>query len=136
MHARSGNHQGAVTGLVMAGDGGAGVAVDQRLDHILDVGLDLAFDFLDAAPAQRLQAEGHVVLHRQLAVAVQRHQFGVAADEGLGIHPAQVTHAPAPQAGAIAGDQGFVEIENYQGHQVTSRMLSLSICSPSRLPAG
>jgi len=41
----------------------------------------------------------------------------ILGDEALAVDPAQGGHVLAPQAGAVAVDQGFVEIENCQGHE-------------------
>ncbi len=51
---------------------------------------------------------------RQFAVAVGVHQFVVPAHERLGVDPAQAAHLLAPQGGAVAVDQGVVQIKNYQ----------------------
>ncbi|MNW67389.1 hypothetical protein D3C74_459710 [compost metagenome] len=54
-------------------------------------------DFFQGTPGNRLQAEGHVVLHLQVAPAIGFHQFMVAAQEILAVDPAQPGHLLAPQ---------------------------------------
>ncbi len=130
VHPGCGDDQHPVVGAAVARQAGAGVAVDQRLDDLLDVGLHFPLDFLDAATDQRLQGVVHVQVHGQLAFGVLLHQFGVAADEGF-VDPAETRHALAPQAGAVAVDHGLVQVEDHQAHQATSRILLRSMTSVS-----
>ncbi|MNT17271.1 hypothetical protein D3C72_1524120 [compost metagenome] len=119
---RSGNHQDTVASRAVPRQAAHGVGVDQRLDDVLDEGPYDELHLLGRAPHQRRQAEGHVVLHRQLAFGVERHEFVVLADEGFPIDPTQHGHVFAPQAGAVAVYQGVVKVEYCQGHQATSRI--------------
>ena len=117
---RSGNDQNAVPTLAVLGNAAAGVAVDDGLDHVLDPRLNQMLDLLQGTPGDRLQAEGHVVLHLQVALAVGLHQLTVAAQEVLAVDPAQPGHLLAPQRRTVPMDQGFVQIENCQCHCVES----------------
>ncbi|MNJ62636.1 hypothetical protein D3C77_584850 [compost metagenome] len=104
----------------MFGNATAGVAEDDRLDHLFDPRFNKVLDLFQGTPGNRLQAEGHVVLHLQVALAVGLHQLVVAAQEVLAVDPAQPGHLLAPQRRAVAVDQGFVQIENCQCHGVGS----------------
>ena len=121
---RGGDHQQAVASGAVRGQGAAGVAVEDRFDHVLDEGLDHMGDLLGRAADQRRQGEGHVVLHGQCAGGILAHQLLFVGDEGVAIGPANLHHFLCPQTGAVAMDQRFVEIENRQGHHATSRIAS------------
>ncbi len=114
------NDQDAIPTLAVLGNAAAGVAVDDRLDHLFDPRLHQVLDLFQGTPGNRLQAEGHVLLHPQVALAIGLHQLMVAAQEVLAVDPAQPGHLLAPQRRAVAVDQGFVQIENCQCHGVDS----------------
>ena len=116
----------------MGGQAAGGIAVEDRFDHLLDEGLDHMGDFLGRAAHQRGESEGHVVFHGQLASAVLAHQFLLAGDKAVAIGPAELDHFPGPQTGAVAADQGFVQVEDCQCHQATSRIALASMLSAIR----
>ncbi|MNG12580.1 hypothetical protein D3C76_1438320 [compost metagenome] len=120
MGARGRDHQDPVAGLAVCRDGFGGVTENDRLDVVFHPGANQMLDLLWRAADHRLQAEGHVVFHAQFAVAVGIHQLVVLSHERLGVDPAQATHLLAPKGGAVAVDQGFVQIKNCQGHRVLS----------------
>ncbi len=93
---RSGDHQDAVTCFAVLSDLAHGIAVDQRLDHIFNEGLDNMSHFFSRTAHQRGQAEGHVVFHRQRAEGVFGHQLGVLAQKGFPVHPADLGHLVRP----------------------------------------
>jgi hypothetical protein len=71
-------------------------------------------------PASGRRHEGHVLLHGQLALAIERHQMMVARQKIVIAGPAEPDHPGAPQAGAVIGNEGLVEIEYRQRHQASS----------------
>ncbi|MNN62889.1 hypothetical protein D3C81_1782240 [compost metagenome] len=95
--ARGRDHQDPVAGLAMRGDGFGGVTENDRLDVVLHPRTNQVRDFFRRTTNQRFQAEGHVVLHGQMAPAVGIHQFLVATQERLAIDPAEADHLLAPQ---------------------------------------
>ncbi|MNH23158.1 hypothetical protein D3C79_830450 [compost metagenome] len=122
----------------MLGDAAAGITENDRLDDILHPWFHQVLDLFQRTPGNRLQAEGHVVLHLQVAPAIGFHQFMVAAQEILAVDPAQPGHLLAPQRRAVAVDQGFVQIENCQCHALNLlRPLPVAPWGRStRIPAG
>ncbi|MOA62369.1 hypothetical protein D3C78_1877690 [compost metagenome] len=54
-------------------------------------------DLFGRAPGNRLQAEGHVIFHAQMALAVGVHQLGILFQEGFAVDPAQAAHLRTPE---------------------------------------
>ncbi|MOA32371.1 hypothetical protein D3C78_1535850 [compost metagenome] len=91
------NHQNPVTCLAVCGDGSRRVTENDRFDKIFHPRPDQMIDLFRCPSDQRLKAEGHVVLHRQVPLAIGVHQLPVATQEGFAIDPAKAGHLLAPQ---------------------------------------
>ena len=61
-------------------------------------------------------------------------EFLLAGEEGLAVDPLDVGHVLRPQRGAVAVDQGFVEVEDRQSHHATSRIALASMDRPMHWP--
>ena len=83
------------------------------VNKVLHDGLPLA----DAAAAQQADVEIHVLGHVQLFAGVKRHVLLLALD-GVGFRQASLREVVKPQDVGIPVQQGVVEVEKREFHEV------------------
>lgn len=120
MLAGGGDEHQLVAPLPMPFDARQPLGVEPLAQHLLGKTATERVEPLARLAHQRLQGEGHVLMHVHLALMVEGHHpllLGHHARRGklLGHHVLQ------PEAGGIPGNQGLVQIKQCQCHEGSLR---------------
>ncbi len=120
MFAGGGDEHQLVTTLAVPLDTCQPLWIDALAQHLLGKAATERVEPLARLARQRLQGEGHVLVHVHLALMVEGHHpllLGNHAGGGqlLGHHVLQ------PEAGGIPGNQGLVQIKQCQCHGRSSQ---------------